>query len=140
MPRKRSGREQRRREAQADWGVCIAWRRMYVAVMNAEWDLRIPIASFLVSTQALVDKAKPAFQTQAKRVLRTAWRAFRDDETWAAVVFALRARAIVNGRDKSDQYELEGQQLCKLFRECYATAPPNFERVGRSAEGRAPLL
>lgn len=115
---------------------------MYVAIMNAEWDLRVPIAAFLVTTQSLVGSAniKPSFQTQARRVLRTAWRAFRDEEEWAAVVFALRARAIVSGRDKSDQYELEGRHLCKLFRESYSACPPNFERVGRSAEGRAPLF
>lgn len=115
---------------------------MYVAIMNAEWDLRVPIGAFLVTTQNDVEVAqvKPAVQTQARRTLRTAWRALRDQAEWAACVHALRALAIVAGRDKSEQYELEGRKLCAAFRESYPKAPEGFERVGRSAEGRIPLL
>ena len=115
---------------------------MYVAIMNSDWDLRVPVGAFLVATQDVVVEASVnnAVREKARRTLRIAWRALRDESEWAACVYALRTRAILSGKDKPEQCELEGRKLCATFRESYPKAPPGFERIGRSAEGRIPFL
>jgi hypothetical protein len=137
MPRKRSGRKDRELEGQADWEACIAWRRMYVAIMNAEWDLRIPLTGWLLDTRERVaEVASEESRALASRYLRKAWIALREDDVWFACLHGIRARTVGREADTSDEREIEGRTLCIVFRSAYKKAPPGFERVGRSAEGR----
>lgn len=139
MPRRR--RNQRLLD-QGDWNACIAWRRMFVSIMNASWDLRLPIAVFLTETRTVLVDQTLDDDHYAHELLREAWTHFRDGDDWAAVVEAISARVYAKFDEiaarKIELHEVEGRNLCVIFRESYPTAPPGFEKVGRLADGKEP--
>lgn len=139
MPRRR--RDQRLLD-QGDWNACIAWRRMFVAIMNAKWDLRLPITVFL--TEARLHVASHCADTPhpARDRLRSAWSNLVEEEDWAAVVEGISSRVLATNSEiearKIELHEVEGRALCAIFRETYPKAPPGFEKVGRLADGKDP--
>jgi len=139
MPRRR--RDQRLLD-QGDWNACIAWRRMFVAIMNAKWDLRVPIAAFLADAQAHVGANCNGAPHPAKTRLRAAWGGIVDGDDWVAVVNGISARVLATHdileAKKIELHEVEGRILCAIFREAYPVSPPGFEKVGRLADGKDP--
>jgi len=135
MPRKKkhNRKDSPRLLDQADWGVCIAWRRMFVACSNAGLDLRVPTTNFLLDARALVNSVKDDFtRSRADGVLRGAWEHLHADFLWGAVVYGISARAIASDQDSPDGHELMGWDFCRQIRETYAKAPAGFEKIGRS--------
>ena len=132
MPRRR---KDRKAIDQGDWGACIAWRRMYVAILNSGWDLRIPVA-LLLNDSRYIHQYDSRLKRQAVDKLRMAWRAFADGSEWNAIVDCIWARVLAGGEVRPDLHEQEGFALCVIFREAYPTAPSGFERVGRLADGK----
>jgi hypothetical protein len=107
---------------------------MYVAILNAGWDLRVPVALFLNDSRFVHD-FESRLKRQAVDKLRTAWRQFADGNEWNAIVECIWARVLIGGEVRPDLHEVEGRVLCIIFREAYPKAPPGFERVGRLADG-----
>ena len=108
---------------------------MYVAILNAGWDLRIPVALFLNESR-YIHMTKGRLKRQAVDKLRAAWRSFADGNEWGAIVACIWARVLAGEEVRPDLHEVEGRPLCVVFREAYPTAPPGFERVGRLADGK----
>jgi hypothetical protein len=108
---------------------------MYVAILNAGWDLRIPVAVFLNDSR-FIHHREARLQRQAVDKLRAAWVEFSDGNEWGAIVNCIWARVLVGEEVRPDRHEEEGRPLCVIFRETYPTAPPGFERVGRLADGK----
>jgi len=110
---------------------------MFVALMNAEMDLRIPIVNFLLETRAVIDRIREPFDLdRATGVLRGGWEHLQEDFLWAACVYAISARTIASGMETPDQHEFEGWALCDCFRERHPKAPAGFEKIGRTAAAR----
>ena len=108
---------------------------MYVAILNAGWDLRIPVALFLNDSR-FIHQYDSRLKRQAVDKLRMAWRAFAAGNEWNAIVECIWARVLMGDEVRPDLHEQEGLALCAIFREAYPTAPPGFERVGRLADGK----
>jgi hypothetical protein len=115
---------------------------MFVAIMNAKWDLRVPIAVFLTETRTHVGNNCNGVPHPAKSKLRDAWGNLVEGDDWAAVVEGIAARVLATHDEleakKIELHEVEGRTLCAIFREAYPVAPPSFEKVGRLADGKDP--
>ena len=119
---------------QADWEVCIAWRRMFVACSNAGGDLRVPITNFLLESRPIVKEVgDSARRDRADGVLRGAWEHLHEDFEWAACVYGISARSIATDNEEPDGHELLGWDLCRTIRERHPKAPTGFEKIGRTA-------
>jgi hypothetical protein len=115
---------------------------MFVAIMNADWDLRLPVAVFLTETRVFLADRSCIEDHFAYDKLREAWQAFGDGDHWAAVVEGIAARVLAAHCEERgstlELHEVEGRALCAVFRESYPGAPPGFEKVGRLADGKEP--
>lgn len=115
---------------------------MFVAIMNAKWDLRVPIAVFLTNAQGHVASNCNGVPHPAKDKMRVAWGHLLEGDDWAAVVEGIAARVYVSHEmpeaKKIELHEVEGRRLCAVFRETYPAAPSGFEKVGRLADGKDP--
>ena len=132
MPRRR---KDRKAIDQGDWGACIAWRRMYVAILNAGWDLRVPVALFLNDSR-YIHECESRMKRQAVDKLRAAWQSFAEQNEWNAIVECIWARVLATNEVRPDRHEVEGLALCVIFREAHPKSPSGFERVGRLADGK----
>lgn len=101
----------------------------------ADRSVLVLVAGFLQDSRAIVAEAPSAVVDRARARLRKGWGHVRDGDPWLAVVCALDARVMARAHPEIDRRAEEGLVLCDALRAVYPTAPPGFERCGRSATG-----
>ena len=108
---------------------------MYVALQNMglnEDALRLPITVFLAESRAMVADSPPPTRSVAHALMRRAWEALSEMETYEAAQLCMEARALSKENPTIGQQQIEGIALCDAIREVYKQAPSGFEKVGRS--------